>query len=257
MYSHGSNLPGLTAHHKPKRMALDDVQIGTMRSGSAIRIKSGTTDSGHTGMTNLLRPGGIFAKETGDTGYYVPVTDWVNAEKGTAAVLTSAEAPDADWASKVVKLFRNGLQVAEVTLAGTDDSTSEVVTALNANASFRNHALASGLDAAVLVITDVLGLGALSVEINLLSAYATANGAASSVAHGINLVPDVRVIAEEVAMLDAAGEAIAGFCSENFTAGFFRGKHLIVGGVQVTTTLTLIPAWARAIFEARGSSFVL
>jgi|GEM_PF-3796544 len=256
MYQTGSNLPGIVTAKKPKRMALDSVQIGQMRFGGPIKIKSGTTDSGHTGMTSVLRPGGMFVAEAGATGLFVPVSDWVGGERGTAAVLTSAEAPDTDWDVSVMKLFRNGVQVASVTLAATDDTTSEVVTALNANASFRNHALASGLDAAVLVITDVLGIGALSIEINLLSAYATANGAASSVAHAVNVLPDVRVIAEEVAMRDASGESIDGFCSENYEAGLFRASHLVIGGTQATT-LAAVPAWARGVMEARGSRFAL
>jgi hypothetical protein len=252
----GSNLPGIVTFKTPKRMALDGIQQGSMRFGGPIKIKSGTADSGHTGQTNILRPGGIFVEETGSTGYYVPVNEWVSVAKGTAAVITSAEDPDADWASKVIKLFRNGVQVASVTLGAGDDTTSEVVTALNADASFRNNAIASGADLANLVITDVVGLGALTVEINLLSAYATANGAASSVGHAVNVIPDVRVIGESVCMTDSAGSAAPGECTYNFTAGHFRGKHLIVGGT-VVAALTDIPAFARAILEARGSTFTL
>ena len=256
MYQTGSNLPGIVTTKKPKRMALDSVQIGQMRFGGPIKIKSGTTDSGHTGMTSVLRPGGMFVAEAGATGLFVPVGEWVSGERGTAAVLTSAETADTDWDGSVMKLFRNGVLVASVTLGGDDDTTAEVVTALNANVSFRNHALASGANGAVLVITDVIGIGALSIEINLLTAYATANGAASSVAHAVNVLPDVRVIAEEVAMRDAGGESIDGFCSENYEAGLFRASHLVIGGTQATT-LAAVPAWARGVMEARGSRFAL
>lgn len=256
MYGHGSNLPGITTHKKPKRMALDSVQLGRMQFGAPIRIKAGTVDSGHTSMTSVLRPGGIFVAETGATGYYVPVDDWANADKGTLGAITSAEAADTDWDGTVIKLFRNGVQVASVTLAGTDDSTSEVVTALNANASFRNHAVASGSDGQPLVITDVLGYGgALSVEQNLDTAWSTDIGS-SSIGHAKSTYPDVRIIGEEVAMRDANGESIAGLCTYNFEAGLFRASHLIVGGTQATT-LAAVPAWVRAIFEARGSTFIL
>lgn len=258
MYQHGSNLPGITTHKKPKRMGLDSAQLGRMQFGAPIKIKAGTTDSGHTGMTSVLRPGGIFVKETGDTGFYVPAAtaDWASIDKGSLGAITSDEAADTDWDGTIIKLFRNGVQVASVTLAGTDDSTSEVVTALNANASFRNHAIASGTDGNPLVITDVLGYGgALSVEQNLASAWPV-DLTTFSVGHAKSAQPDVRIIGEEVAMRDANGESIAGLCSYNFEAGLFRASHLIVGGTQATA-LADIPAWVRAIFEARGSTFVL
>lgn len=250
----GSNVPGVVTTRRPRRMALDDVQQSSIKFGQPIKIKSGTADSGHTNQTNVLRHGGMFVNETGATGYHVPVSDWVNADHGTVATLTSAEAPDGDWASKVMKLFRNGVQVASVTLGGADDSTSEVVTALNANKAFVANAVASGNDAAVLVITDALGVGALSVEINLLSAYATANGAASSVAHAINVPPDVRVILEEVCMTDASGAAIAGSSTFNAIAGHFKRSELVIGGT-VAASLAAVPAWARGAMERLGSKF--
>lgn len=255
MYQHGSNLPGITTAKKPKRMALDSVQLGSMRFGGPILIKSGTTDSGHTGATNTLRPGTMVAAETGGTGYYVPVSDWASVAKGTAGAITSLIAGGATTQSKILKLFRNGVQVASVTFASDDNTTSKLVTALNGNASFRNHAVASGADGAALVITDVLGIGALTAEIDLDTFFAIDIGT-SSIGHAITTHPDVRVIGEEVGMRDANGEAIAGHSSWNFEAGLFRASHLIVGGAQVTA-LTDIPAWARAVLEARGSTFVL
>lgn len=260
----GSSLPGIVTHRKPKRMALDEGQ--SYEFGQPIRIKSGTTDSGHTGQTNVLRPGGIFVEETGSTGYFVPAADadWADIAKGSLGAITSEEAPDDDWESKTLYLYRNGILVASVALGANDDTTAEVVTALNGDTSFRKHALASGDNGNPLVITDDNpgAGGALTVVFPLTTAYATAidttgNGSNdSSIAHAKSTLPDVRVIGEEVAMVDSAGNAQAGYSSFNLRAGHFRASKLIVGGTQATT-LAAIPAWVRAIFEARGSTFVL
>lgn len=259
---HGSQLPGITTFRSPKRMALDEVQLSTMVLGDPIQIASGVVDAGHTGQTNVLRPGGMFAKKTGSS-LYVPVSDayWGLIDKGGVGEITSEEAPDDDWEGKTLSLYRNGVLVAAVVLAGTDDTTSEVVTALNANASFRNHALASGGDGEPLVITDVLGFGgALSASIPLTTAFAAAydqdgaGGNDASVAHAKSTQPDVRVIGEEVCMVDAAGNAIDGFSAWNFRVGYFQAKQLIIGGTQAAQ-LSDVPAWARAVMEALGSRF--
>lgn len=252
---YGSQLPGIVTHKSPKRMALDDVQLSTLVLGGPILIETGTTDSGHSGQTNVLRPGGMYAKKTG-SDLFTPVSNgnWANIDKGSRATLTSAEAADTDWDGTVIKLYRNGVKVAEVTLSGTDDSTSEVVAALNGDQAFAANAVASGQDAEPLVITDLHAKGdALTVEQNLATAWGV-NLTTLSIAHAKGTVPDVRVIGEEVCMVDASGAAIHGFCSWNFRAGYFKAKQLIVGGTQATA-VSDIPAWARACMEALGGQF--
>lgn len=253
---YGSQLPGITTFKSPKRMALDDVQLSATVFGDSIEILTGEADSGHTGQTNVLRPGNVVAKKSGSSKFILASNaNWADIDKGAVAAINSAEAPDGDWVSKVVKLYRNGVKVAEVTLAGDDDSTSEVRDALNADPEFAANALATGEDAAVLVITDLHGKGdALTVEINLDTAYAVDIGT-SSIAHAKGSLPDVRVLGEEVCMVDAAGNAIDGFSSFNFWSGHFKATDLIVGGTQATQASD-IPAWARAVLEARGSKIV-
>lgn len=244
----GSSLAGITTHKNPKRMALDDVQQGALVYGDPIVIASGVTDSGHTGQTNTLRPGTVVVKKTGST-QFVSATDYANHDVGSVAQVDSAEAPDADWASTTITLYRNGVQVASVTLGGADDTVAEVVTALNADQAFAANAKA--VANTILEVYDLLGNGdALRLESTLATAYATAGGA-GSYAEAIGSVPDVRVLLEEVTMVDANGTATTGFSAENARKGHFKIADLVSGGTAGT-----IPASARGVLTRRGSTFV-
>lgn len=250
----GTSLPGVTTRTKPKRLALDDVQLSSLVYGDPIVIESGTTDAGSSRST-LLRPGGVYMKKTGSTKF-VAVTNVHEVDQGTPAAITSAEAVDAGWASKTLTLFRNGVKVAEVTVGGADDTAAEWVTALHADVAFRANATASDSSGS-LVITDNLGGGdALRVEVDLDTAYDNAFDSSggssndSSYEEAIGTVPDVRVILDEVDMLDGNATAIDGHSARNVWAGHFKTADLVSGG-----TLGTIPASAQGIFQARGSRF--
>lgn len=250
-----SQLPGIVTHRKPKKMALDSAQKSALVYGDPIVIETGQTDSGNSVRSTVLRPGNVVAKKSGSTKFVV-ADDYAHIDQGTAAAVVSAEAPDGDWASKVLKLFRNGVKVAEVTAAATDDTLAEWLTLLNGDQAFAANAEAADDGAGKLEITDQLGIGAIRVEINLNTAYANAFDSDddgtndSSYAEDENDLVDVRVILEEVDMLDAGGNADDGFCSENAWAGIFRVSDLITGGSDGT-----IPASAKGVLRARGSQF--
>lgn len=246
----GSNVPGITTHKTPKKMGLDDVQVSALVYGDPIVIESGATDSGHTNQTNTLRPGQVLIKKTGSTKFIV-ASDYANADPGSVAVVDSAEAPDSDWASTTITLYRNGVLVATVTAAAGDDTLGEFLTLLNSDQSFAANAIAADDGGGNLRITDLQGGGdALRVESTLATAYGTAGGA-GSYAEDEGELPDVRVTLEEVTMVDANGTAMDGFCSENARVGHFKVADLVTNGTKGS-----IPASAKGVLKKRGSKFV-
>lgn len=207
-----------------------------------IVIDKDQVDTANTGKTHEFRKGNVVILDA-SAGKYVKPTDG-DGDLGLPPVITSIEDPDADWASKVVTLKRNGATVAAVTLGGSDDSTSEVVTALNANAAFRAHAVASGADLANLVITGTRGGPgeSLEVSINLDTAYASDDGSSSSDA-AVGSDAQVRVTCEMANLKDSDGVAVD---DEVLAArsGHFR-----------TTDLIGLTAYTRGVLERAGSVF--
>jgi hypothetical protein len=255
MSNYGSQLPGITRARRPKRMALADTQVGSFQKGDPITIKAGTTATGYTGSdgqrTTILPPGTVLIKESGGTDF-VNADDYANADPGSLAVVDSAEAPDADWVSGTFKIFRNGVLIYTQAAGAADDTLAEFLTLLNTTNPMPNL-VASDSGGGLLRITDQIGAGdAIRVEYTLATAYGTAGGS-GSFAEDEGTVPDVRVLAEEVDMLDSAGAARTGSTAvsgDNYLFGHFRTADLYTDGTRGT-----IPASAKAILAERGSYF--
>lgn len=171
----------------------------------AIVLDSGNVDSGST-PTSRFRAGNVVVYKT-SIGQYVEAND-TTGDRPTQPTVTSAEAADTDWDGTTITTYLDGVLVATSVLAGSDDSTSEVVTKLNTDYAAANLPIvASGLDAAVLVIKVNGGIhSSLRVESTLATAYATAGGA-GSYAEDVGNEADYRVTLEDVDLIDRDGTA--------------------------------------------------
>lgn len=247
-----SRVPGIVTHKMPKRMGLDEVQLSTLVKGTPFMVKSGTRDTGHTGATTVLRPGNIFAKAAGQAYFVLLIADnHALIDFGAPAAVVSAEAPDAGWGGKTLKLYRNGVLVATVVGAGGDDTLAEWITALHANRAFSANAVASDDGTGKLKITDALGRGdALRVALDLETGYANAfdsdadDADDSSYQEAVGTLLDVRMNLEEIPMLDASGADIEGACFDNLWAGTIKVAQLAAAA---------LPAMAQGVFQQRGS----
>jgi hypothetical protein len=193
--------------------------------------------------TYRFRPGNVIVKRT-STGLYVEAND-SNGDRSTPPSVSSAEAADTDWDGTTITVYLNGTLVATVLLAGTDDSTSEVVTALNtAFAAANLPIVASGLDAAVLVVKAHPGGSGttLRVESTLATAFATAGGA-GSYAEDTGEDADYRVTDDFADLKDQNGTACTAPV-RNMVRGYFDESELL--------NLT---ADAKAVLSRRGSRF--
>lgn len=226
---------------------LEDVAI--LRRPDAVKIgRNATLTSGMTcsrmSPTYRLPPGSVVVKKT-STGKFVHSTD-PSGDRNSGAVVTSAEVPDGDWASKTITLTIDGRPIVTVTLGGSDDTTSEVVTALNANPTFAAYATASGADGAVLTVTSkATGAG---VNMKLTSNLLTAFGSAGKDAAGVDA--DYRVTREFADMKDRDGNAIEP-STMTYLAGCFNANEFAVDG-NGDSTLT---GEAEAVLARRGSTF--
>jgi hypothetical protein len=205
----------------------------------SVTLDSSNTDAGST-PTHRFRPGNVVVKRT-STGRYVEANDG-NGDVFLPPVVSSAEAADTDWDGTTITVYMNGDLVDTIVLAGTDDSTSEVVTALNTSFAAENVPLvAAGADAAVLTIT-MHAPGSLRVESTLATAFGTAGGA-GSYAEDSSEDGDFRVVLEHVDLKDEEGTAIHADALVART-GHFDASNLI--------NLT---AAARAVLKRRGAKF--
>jgi hypothetical protein len=189
-------------------------------------------------------PGTVVVKESGNGKYYLASgADGASAgDINTTASLVSDEAADTDWDGTTITaevFYADGTTAsAAVTLAGTDDSTSEVVTALNGNAAFANHFVASGADAAVLTIASrVKG----NVRIKVTSSLASAFGASGKTASGTEA--DYRVTAD-FAELKTTEAVAQDYAVPTLLAGHFR-----------ESALSGLTAEAKSVLLRRGSLF--
>lgn len=233
-------LPNFTTTTLSGRRVLVDDSIGPQTK--CVTSDSGNADSGST-PTTRMRPGNVLVKRT-STGRYVEAND-SNGDRSTPPSVSSAEAADTDWDGTTITVYLNGTLVATVVLAGSDDSTSEVVTALNtAFAAANLPIVASGLNAAVLVVKAHPGGGnvSLRVESTLATAFATAGGA-GSYAEDVGLDADYVVTLEYADQVNDDGTAIH---ADVLVAqrGYFDASNLI--------NLT---ADAKAVLRRRGSRF--
>jgi len=239
----GSTLPGQYTRTRASRL----VRYGTFGKelDGAVVIDSAQTDSdsGHT-PTYEFRSGNVVVLRT-STGKYVAAND-ANGDRCTPPVLTSLIPADSTWASKVITLKRKGATIVAVTLGGADDTTSEVVTALNGNAVFKANALASGADGASLVITGYQG-GAdaeLEVSMNLTTAWTTINGS-NSEAQAVGADADYRVLLDTCYLVSPVDTGTA-------ADGDALAARL---GRFYTTNLINLTGQAKAVLTRRGSTF--
>lgn len=208
-------------------------------------IDSGVSDSGST-PTTLIRPGTVLVKRT-STGRYVAAND-ANADVPTQASVSSVAAAGATWASKIVTVVINGITIVAVTLGAADDTTAEVVTALNANAIFAANCIASGTNGNPVVI-KTLRAGA-DVALKVFGDHADVFTVAGTFATGTD--PDVIVTDAFAPVADENGTAVHAPVKA-LCAGYFDLSELIVagtaGGLRTTAPI------AYAVLSKLGSKW--
>lgn len=238
----GAPLPSFSSVTKTSRRFLitDTLDV----AGPDVVVDSGEADS--TTPTSWLRPGTVLVKRT-STGKYIGADD-SNADTFTQATVTSLEAADTDWDGTTVTIKINGITITTVVFAGSDDTTAECVTALNANAIFAANCIASGSNGNPVVI-KALRPGA-DTTLTISSDLATAWGASGTSATGTD--PDVVVTTDWVALTDEFATAVDGVVS-TLRVGHFDESELIVSGTAGSIR-TMAPV-AYAVLAKRGSVF--
>lgn len=202
-----------------------------------------TTDYPDTGGKRLAE-GTVVVKETGDGLYYLAdaANDGAHGDRNTAATVSSSEAADTDWDGSTINIeitYPDGRVIADtVLLAGTDDSTSEVVTLINGRQALEGHLVASGADLAVLTLTTV-AKG--NVHLKVTSDLATAYGADGVEDDGVEA--DYRVVTRQADLVDLDAASYSPVVP-NLQAGNFRESEL--------SNLT---NEAKAVLRGRGSRF--
>ncbi|HYE92706.1 MAG TPA: hypothetical protein VEA38_16875 [Terriglobales bacterium] len=242
-------MPGFTSTEFAHKAFL--VDGSRTKQGNDVIIKGGQTTGWPASGGKRARAGTVVVKESGDGLYYLSdAADGAAAgDINTAAVVTSAEKPDADWASKILTwtlYLPNGLvQSGTVTLAAGDDTIAEVVTALNADAQFKDRFVASDAGASdLLVITSRLkGNVKAKMSMDLDTAYGTDDGSTSS-AYASGVEADVRVIMQDRDLVDLDNASFDSHPVATITAGRFDESEL-----------ANLSHEAKAILIARGSTF--
>ena len=196
------------------------------------------------------RAGTVVVKETGDGLYYLADgADGISAgDLNTAAVVTSVEAPDADWKSKTITwtLFADDLEESGSVLLGAgDDTIAEVVTALNANAAFAARFVASDSGAGDLLVVTSLRKGKITIRLSadLDTVFASDDGATSS-DEASGAEADYRVITEDRDLIDINGDDADSRLVPSLLAGDF-----------FTANLSNLSNEAKAVLGGRDSSF--
>lgn len=236
-----TELVGVTEHASftPRRIAIHRIGVRY----DSVKVDSGNVDSGST-PTSQLRAGNVLVyKNSADR--FVEAND-STGDRSTRPVVSSAEAADTDWDGTTITTYLNGALVSTVVLAGTDDSTSEVVTALNADYAAKNlPLLASGADLAVLVVTcQLAGLGnVLRLESTLATAYANAGGA-GSFAEDAGNDADYVVLDEFVDLENRDGTAVHA-----------DGRVIRGGGLLDESELINLTVDAKAVLTRRNVAF--
>lgn len=207
------------------------------KAGGDVLLASGQTSS--LTPTSRIPPGTVVVKKTGDGKYYF-ADDATDGDRNTAASVSSVEAGDTGWVSAVITCVIDGRTI-EVTLGGADDTTAEIVTALNGNAIFAAHLVASGTNGNPLVITS-LQKGAqvsLSVSSDIDASTDTGFGAAGVSDNGADA--DYRVTDRFGHLVDLDGTAVDDLVGTLWAGHFKR------------TLLSNLTAEAEAVLLRRGS----
>lgn len=210
--------------------------------GTDVLVKSTVTDSGNTAMrTTILRPGTVLVKKTSDGLYYSAIFSDSNGDRCTAASISSATGITASWASTTQTFVVNGGASIAVTLGGADDTNDEVVTALNADATFQAAGLIADVNSSAVRVRTVQGGAHMSFKWT--SSYASTFGASVASAEGYGTDADYRVVEDYVDMLDESGTA-GNSVAKTSMAGFYKESNLLN-----------LCAEARGVLTRRGSIF--
>lgn len=212
------------------------VLVQTGQKMKEVLVDSGNVDSGST-PTSRIREGNVLVKRT-STGRYIEAND-SNGDRNLPPVVTASETADTDWDGETITLTVNGVAVVTVTLGGADDTDAEVVTALNANATFRAHAIATAAGSRVVITGNKAGEGE---YLKVTSSLATAFGASGTEDSGS--WADYGVLAKIVDLLDEAAAASHSLAPIVYARGRFKESLLV--------NLT---ADARAALIGRGCTF--
>lgn len=225
------------------------------KQGSDIPIAGNQTTNYPASGGKRIPEGCLVVKESGDGLYYLADgADGASAgDINTAAVITSAEAPDAGWKSMSLTwnlYLPDGTNVSgTVALGGSDETIAAVVTALNADNGFNAHLVASDAGASdLLVITSrAKGRVRLRVLADLDTAFATDNGSTSS-DEASGAEADYRVVTKQCDTVDLDGASFVSVVP-SLTAGRFDESEMW-GGAAAT-----VPNEAKAVLIGRGSTF--
>lgn len=236
-------LPGV------KTTTLNEVEPNKLRGHALIDGPSITLDAASINA-DLVAPyrldqGRVVVKAAAGGKYLLAGGTAGTPEAGSKPVLDSAEPVDGDWNGTTITLYRNGVQVAQVTLATA--TAALVAGELNADADFARHAVASD-NGGSLKITGVEG-GAgegLRVSQSLDTAWAnnlgtTAAGPSEDSAAGSS--PDYRITLQRADLKDQ-DHADQDAPVANALSGVFE-----------LSKITGMTGEARAVFERRGSVF--
>lgn len=218
------------------------------KQGNDVIVAGGQTTDYPASGGKRIRAGSVVVKETGDGLYYLADgADGASAgDINTVALVSSAEAPDADWASKVITwsvFYPDGRIVSDsVTLGAGDDTVAEVVTALHANVNFRNHLLATA-NTILEVRALVKGAVRVRISVDLTTAYGTIDGT-SSYTEAVGTEADYRVITQDRDLVDLDGASAPSRPVSTLLAGRFDESEM-----------SHLSNEARAVLQGRGSTF--
>lgn len=202
-----------------------------------------TTDYPDTGGKRAPE-GMVVVKESGDGLYYAAdaANDGAHGDRNAAASVASLEAADTDWDGATYTItvtYPDGTVVEKtLTAAGTDDSTSEMVTLINSDQTLEGHVVASGNDGQVLTITTVRKG---NVHLKVTSSLATAFGANGQEDDGVQA--DYRVITRQADTVDLAG------------ASYAPVVPTLIAGAFDESELSNLTDEAKAVLLGNGSSF--
>lgn len=233
-------LPAYESQTLAGRRVLKDL-IGA-EIGESVIGQNDNADSGST-PTHRLRPGNVLVLRT-STGEYVEAND-SNGDRSEPPSVSSAEAADTDWDGTTITTYLNGTLVSTVVLAGTDDTTAEVVTALNTDYAAKNlPIIATGTNGNPVVVKAHAGGAGVSLrlESTLATAFATAGGAGS-------YAEDVGADADYLVSRDFADHKDGDGVAQSPVIPTYRKGHFI------EADLINLTADAKAVLSRRGSTF--
>lgn len=225
--------------------------------GNDVVIAGGQTTNHPSSGGKRIPEGAVVVKETGDGMYYLAdAADGAAAgDINTAAVVTSDEKPDSDWASKTFTwVYRERGQTFSGTIvaAGGDDTIGEFVTLFNADAGFAQIAVASDAGASDLLVCTTRAKGdvtlTISENITLHTGFGNALGAAAGTSAS-GAQADYRVVTREVDLVDTAGVSRNTDPVATLKAGRFDESEMW-GGSTAT-----VPSEAKAVLISNGSTF--